>query len=74
MTSKVSCINNDTLTEVVHRNMTNGEVFAYWRANQSAQNSEINKIKQTVFVLQGLYYMHNNSIFYLDREFIIIVK
>lgn len=74
MTSKMSCIMNDTLTEIVHRNMTNGDVFAYWRANQTTPNSDINKIKQTVFVLQELYYMHNNSIFYLDREFIIIVK
>lgn len=74
ITSKVSCIMKDTLTEVVHRNMTNGEVFAYWRANQTTSNSEINKIKQTVFVLQELYYISNNSIFYLDREFILIVK
>ncbi len=72
--SKVSCIKNDTLIEVVHRNMTNGEVFAYWLANQTTSNSEINKIKQTVFVLQDLYYINNNIIFYLDREFILIVK
>jgi hypothetical protein len=74
ITSKVSCIMNDTVTEVNHRNMTNGGIFAYWRANQTTSNSEINKIKQTVFVLQELYYISNNSIFYLDREFIIIVK
>lgn len=72
--SKMICINNDTLTEVVHRNMINGEIFAYWRANSDTPNSEINKIKQTVFVLKDLYYINNNMIFYLDREFILIVK
>ncbi len=72
--SKISCIYNDTLNEVAHRNMTNGDIFAYWHSYQTLSDSEINKIKQTTFILQDLYYLKKYSTFYLDREFIIIVK
>ena len=72
--SKISCLLNDTLTEIEHRNVKDGEIFAYWIPYSKLPDIEVNRIRQTTFILQDLYYLKNNATYYLDRQFIIILK
>lgn len=72
--SKVSCIYKDTLIEVLHQNMSNGQIFSYWHLNTTIKGSELSKLRETTFVLQDLYYVRKNTTYYLDRQYIITVK
>ena len=72
---KVNYLYKDTLGEVNFRNIFSGDIFSFWNTNNaSLTDEELIKLKQTTFILRGLFYVRKNATYYLDREFIILIK
>jgi hypothetical protein len=74
LASKVNYLYKDTLGEIEYRYLSDGDMFSFWNSCFSLSDLEKNKLKQTVFIVHDLYYVRKNATYYLDREFIIVIK
>ncbi len=72
--SKVSYLYHDTLGIIEYINIPNGDLSMFWNPCGSYSKNISDKLKQTTFILQELYYVKSNATYYLDREFIILIN